>query len=686
MKNLQDQLEVMGEKDLIKAIELSNKIKSKLQLKSDLAQQIQTLISTEKLIEKKLTEIRIKSHLSYKIGNFIVKLKSISDFIKLPYRIIRAYQNHNSNLSLHHNHHEKSYETIKIKEIQPNQDKHSPLAIKIKRKLIKHIDKNKNIVVNKENILRLVFSEIHNMKLKEAWNIGITIAIQLDQIEDFITYFIDRIQKAPKEEIAPIAIEILEMSLFSNNEKAIVTTLVKLKEIAKSENIKERANLAARSLPLFICYLQEENIVNKIEETFDVHIERVGDTDYFVKSFYKQPLALINFLPTNFEEILKSRIKNFEAIYAKLIYHIMAKKKVDEYTVSLFFTLKEKYKPGIIMLLRRENVDNVEIEPTKNIIAKIKSNNDLIFSAMLGIIPLDTICEIISDKKSDFHHDAIGYSLSKFGRNTFILDEFNVDYKSKGLTELGTPEHNDNLIFLYREVNNLPRIKSNSEYNISVIITTHNPDIDYLAEAINSIIFQNKVNVEIILIDDHSKNTSDINNLAKKYSQVKLFKNKSNMGVYASRNYALDLCSFDLITFQDDDDISHPDRLFYQCSTLEKESVEVIAVSHVRFDEMARVQIDSGCKIRSDGPVTMLFRKSLIDKIGKFSPVRSRGDVEFRARIVRNLGEEAYLQDSTPLYFSKGSMNTLSSIFEYGKDHPKLTLQRKIIEVKNEQK
>ncbi|PRP72258.1 hypothetical protein BUE93_02130 [Chromobacterium amazonense] len=216
-------------------------------------------------------------------------------------------------------------------------------------------------------------------------------------------------------------------------------------------------------------------------------------------------------------------------------------------------------------------------------------------------------------------------------------------------------------------------------------MTTYNPDIQYLKIAIDSIVKQNYVQTELIIVDDHSENSREIENITKNYRSVRYFKNETNNGTYKSRNKAIDLCKYSIITFQDDDDISHPDRLYYQCKELEKTGASIVAVSHIRFNEQGRVQIDSGCKIKSDGPVTMLFNKSIFDKIGKFSEVRSRGDVEFRSRSIRILGKDAFVQQEIPLYFSKGSMNNLSSIFEYGIDYPKLALQRKIIEVKNDE-
>ena len=89
---------------------------------------------------------------------------------------------------------------------------------------------------------------------------------------------------------------------------------------------------------------------------------------------------------------------------------------------------------------------------------------------------------------------------------------------------------------------------------ISIVIPIYNCE-KYLKECINSIFKQTYTNIEILLIDDGSTDSSgeicDI--FAKKDSRIKVY-HKKNGGVSSARNFGIDKCSGNYVTFIDADD------------------------------------------------------------------------------------------------------------------------------------
>ncbi len=106
---------------------------------------------------------------------------------------------------------------------------------------------------------------------------------------------------------------------------------------------------------------------------------------------------------------------------------------------------------------------------------------------------------------------------------------------------------------------------------ISVIMPCFNR-IDFLDQAINSILNQTYNNFEFIIIDDCS-NEQTIK-LLKKYSdldnRVKLYLNKKNRGPTYSFNRGLFFAKNRFIARMDSDDVSHPERLEKQLNFLVK--------------------------------------------------------------------------------------------------------------------
>lgn len=98
---------------------------------------------------------------------------------------------------------------------------------------------------------------------------------------------------------------------------------------------------------------------------------------------------------------------------------------------------------------------------------------------------------------------------------------------------------------------------------VSIIIPVYNNET-YLKKCIDSILKQSYLNLEILLLDDGSKDNSYsvMKSYEKKYPKIiKSFKNETNMGVSKTRNKALDIASGDYVIFVDSDDYIDEDYI-----------------------------------------------------------------------------------------------------------------------------
>ncbi|EDO6928218.1 glycosyltransferase family 2 protein [Campylobacter coli] len=90
---------------------------------------------------------------------------------------------------------------------------------------------------------------------------------------------------------------------------------------------------------------------------------------------------------------------------------------------------------------------------------------------------------------------------------------------------------------------------------LSIIIPLFN-SCDFISRALQSCINQTLKDIEILIIDDKSKDNSlnIVLEFAKKDPRIKIFQNEENLGTFASRNLGVLHSSSDFIMFLDSDD------------------------------------------------------------------------------------------------------------------------------------
>lgn len=119
-------------------------------------------------------------------------------------------------------------------------------------------------------------------------------------------------------------------------------------------------------------------------------------------------------------------------------------------------------------------------------------------------------------------------------------------------------------------------MESNKEKKlISVIVPIYNVE-NYIEECINSILNQNYRNIEIILVDDGSKDNSGkiADRKSKEDDRIKVIHQK-NSGVSTARNVGIDNAKGEYICFVDGDDYLSSNYITYLYELIEKNDADV---------------------------------------------------------------------------------------------------------------
>jgi glycosyltransferase involved in cell wall biosynthesis len=111
------------------------------------------------------------------------------------------------------------------------------------------------------------------------------------------------------------------------------------------------------------------------------------------------------------------------------------------------------------------------------------------------------------------------------------------------------------------------------------------PDLEYLASALGSLLEQNYVNFEIILLEDPSPRSAE--SLVRQLADPRIIyrRNERAMSLAESRNRCIELARAELLAIMDADDICHPRRLEKQLEFMQaNESVSVLGTQIAIID------------------------------------------------------------------------------------------------------
>ncbi|MGH8964378.1 MAG: glycosyltransferase family 2 protein, partial [Actinomycetes bacterium] len=206
---------------------------------------------------------------------------------------------------------------------------------------------------------------------------------------------------------------------------------------------------------------------------------------------------------------------------------------------------------------------------------------------------------------------------------------------------------------------------------ITVVMPAFRPGPESFT-AVRSIVEQTWQDWELLVVDDASGADFDgvFHQIAAMDPRIRVIHQPVNRGTYAARNRALDEAQGEFITFQDIDDWSHPERLARQVQPLLEDPTLLRTLSlSVRCTDGLVFQYLGYNPVRSNAS-SHLFRRSLLETVGRFDWVRKSADTEFDRRIEAAFpGRMVQLRE--PLAFIRLQPDSLSrGDFRPGWMHP----------------
>ncbi|HOF01963.1 MAG TPA: glycosyltransferase family A protein [Spirochaetota bacterium] len=227
---------------------------------------------------------------------------------------------------------------------------------------------------------------------------------------------------------------------------------------------------------------------------------------------------------------------------------------------------------------------------------------------------------------------------------------------------------------------------------VSVVIPVYNRVFE-LKRAIDSVLKQNNVEYEIIIVDDCSE--ADIKGVVDSYNDERIvfMRNSENLGVAASRNIGIRASKYDIFAFLDSDDEWLPNKLTTQLKYLDNSPVDVVHTEEIWIRNGVRAnQKKIHKKTGGDiyipslrlclmSPSSIMIKKKVFDKLGLFDeslPVCEDYDMWLRITANDNVG---FIE--TPLIVKYGGHSDQLSVKYRAMDRYRVISMFKILNTLN---
>lgn len=191
----------------------------------------------------------------------------------------------------------------------------------------------------------------------------------------------------------------------------------------------------------------------------------------------------------------------------------------------------------------------------------------------------------------------------------------------------------------------------------------------YLQGAIESVLQQNNVDLDLCIINDASTdNSSQIISHYSDRDNVIVFENEENRGTYYCRNLGLDLLSsgdYEFFTVHDSDDLSDINRYSILLHNFNNShSVMGLSNSYMRIEEHKMNSHNFDGIIRKVGEGISIYRYKIFESIGYYDNSRFGADSEYllRAKEYCNLNKLMIGHVDKIMYYArlrKSSLNKL---------------------------
>ena len=220
---------------------------------------------------------------------------------------------------------------------------------------------------------------------------------------------------------------------------------------------------------------------------------------------------------------------------------------------------------------------------------------------------------------------------------------------------------------------------------ISIVIPIYNAE-KYLEECLNSIKNQTYKNIEVIMVNDGSKDNSET--ICKRFSEDDTrfrYFTKVNGGVSSARNLGLDNVKGEYITFIDADDWIAEKHLELLINSIKKTNSDIGVSSYkefnnkdtyyirvytkqeknlLNFEKMNRDKFLSlfpklmSANVCFNNAVSKLFRKDLVKNLRFDTSIKYGEDLDFYFRLYMNVDSISYVNELTYVYRIHGDSTT----------------------------
>lgn len=124
---------------------------------------------------------------------------------------------------------------------------------------------------------------------------------------------------------------------------------------------------------------------------------------------------------------------------------------------------------------------------------------------------------------------------------------------------------------------------------ISVIIPAYNRQ-DTITRAVESVLCQTYSDIEVIVVDDCSKDNTVATVKKIKDERLRVIECKENSGACRARNIGIDYAKGEYISFQDSDDVWHANKLEIELKKLIDMDVDVVGCGFFKYDGKRKIQ------------------------------------------------------------------------------------------------
>lgn len=216
---------------------------------------------------------------------------------------------------------------------------------------------------------------------------------------------------------------------------------------------------------------------------------------------------------------------------------------------------------------------------------------------------------------------------------------------------------------------------------VSVIVPAHNA-APYIAPALDSVFAQTFTDYEVIVVNDGSPDTPELERALEPYRDRILYLKQENQGPSAARNAGVDKARAAYVAFLDSDDLWLPDYLAAQMAALaENPSLDLIYADALLFGESVPPGLTFMQAAPSRGPVTfesllrfecciitscVVARRSALVDAGLFDPKFLRSeDYDLWLRLAHRGGQIAYQRKVIARHRAHGASLAADSILMF---------------------